>query len=68
MSKRTIDMTDAEHAAYSLGLEHGKYNATNCGLGKKVGVYGTFSTTSEAEAYEVGYGRGFNSIEGKDPT
>lgn len=63
MSKRISDMSAEEYAAYSLGWEHGEYNAINCCFGKKVGFYGEFDTPAEAKAYEAGYRRGFDSID-----
>ena len=56
-------MSAEEYAAYSLGWEHGEYNAINCCFGKKVGFYVEFDTPAEAKAYEAGYSRGFDSID-----
>ena len=66
MSLRTfkeIVMTDKEREAFDLGWQHGEYNATNAAFGYKTGFYGCFDTPEEVAAYDLGYQKGYASVD-----
>ena len=56
-------MTDKERTAFDLGWKHGKGGAINAAFGYKAGSHVTFYTEEEAEAYDRGYQRGWDSID-----
>lgn len=57
-------MTNTERAAFNRGWDDGKHNAINACYPqyKRPGPH-SFDTTEEAEAYDRGYSKGYNSID-----
>jgi len=61
---RISDMTEEQYATYSRGWDNGEHNAINaCYPQYKRAWPHSFDTPEEADLYEQGYRKGYNSID-----